>query len=73
MGQSSHHRAATRPACGGAPTTATPYRRKDLRFFEYLATEERRCGPVVRPWVAGMVMIAMGLIGLALAWLQNRQ
>lgn len=43
------------------------------KFFEYLATEEHRRGPVLSPWVIGMVMIVVGLTGLALAWIQNRQ
>lgn len=43
------------------------------KFFEYLATSERRREPVLSPWVIGMVMILVGLTGLALAWIQNRQ
>jgi putative membrane protein len=43
------------------------------KFFEYLATTERRREPVLSPWVIGMIMIVVGLTGLALAWIQNRQ
>jgi putative membrane protein len=43
------------------------------KFFEYLATSERRREPIFSPWVIGMVMIVVGLTGLALAWIQNRQ
>ena len=43
------------------------------KFFEYLATSERRREPILSPWVVGMVMIVVGLTGLALAWIQNRQ
>lgn len=44
-----------------------------FKFFQYLATEERRRDPIVSPWVVGMVMILAGLTGLALAWWQHRQ
>jgi putative membrane protein len=44
-----------------------------FKFFQYLATEERRRDPILSPWVVGMVMIIAGLVGLALAWLQHRQ
>jgi putative membrane protein len=43
------------------------------KFFEYLATSERRREPILSPWIVGMVMIVVGLTGLALAWVQNRQ
>ena len=43
------------------------------KFFEYLATEERRREPILSPWVIGMIMIVVGLTGLSLAWIQNRQ
>jgi putative membrane protein len=43
------------------------------KFFEYLATEERRREPILSPWFIGMIMIVVGLTGLALAWIQNRQ
>jgi putative membrane protein len=43
------------------------------KFFEYLATEERRREPIVTPWLAGMILILVGLVGLLLAWIQNRQ
>lgn len=43
-----------------------------FKFFQYLATEERRRDPIVSPWVVGMVMILAGLTGLALAWWQHR-
>ena len=33
------------------------------KFFEYLATEERRREPIVSPWVAGMILILVGLVG----------
>jgi len=44
-----------------------------FKFFEYLATDERRREPIVSPWVLGMIMILLGLAGLALAWIQHRQ
>jgi putative membrane protein len=44
-----------------------------FKFFQYLATEERRRAPIVSPWVVGMVMILVGLTGLTLAWFQHRQ
>jgi putative membrane protein len=43
------------------------------KFFEYLATSERRREPILSHWVIGMIMIVVGLTGLALAWIQNRQ
>jgi inner membrane protein YidH len=43
-----------------------------FKFFQYLATEEHR-HTVVSPWIVGMVMILIGLTGLALAWVQHRQ
>jgi len=43
-----------------------------FKFFQYLATQEHR-HTIVRPWVVGMVMILVGLTGLALAWVQHRQ
>jgi putative membrane protein len=43
------------------------------KFFEYLATSEGRREPILSPWVAGMIMIVVGLTGLALACIQNRQ
>jgi putative membrane protein len=44
-----------------------------FKFFEYLATNERRREPILSPWVLGMMMILLGLAGLALAWIQHRQ
>ena len=44
-----------------------------FKFFEYLATNERRREPIVSPWVIGMIMILLGLTGLTLAWVQHRQ
>ena len=44
-----------------------------FKFFEYLATNERRREPIVSPWVIGMIMILLGLAGLTLAWIQHRQ
>lgn len=44
-----------------------------FKFFQYLATTERRREPVVSPWVFGVVMILVGLTGLILAWIQHRQ
>jgi putative membrane protein len=43
-----------------------------FKFFQYLATEEHR-RTIVSPWIVGMVMILIGLTGLALAWVQHRQ
>ena len=42
-----------------------------FKFFQYLATSEHR-HPIVTPWIVGMVMILIGLTGLALAWIQHR-
>src|SRR4051812_42359451 len=44
-----------------------------FKFFEYLATSERRREPILSPWIVGMVMIVVGLTSLLLAWIQNRQ
>ena len=44
-----------------------------FKFFEYLATNERRRQPILSPWVLGMMMILVGLAGLTLAWIQHRQ
>ncbi|MDT5152792.1 MAG: putative rane protein [Mycobacterium sp.] len=43
-----------------------------FKFFQYLATDKHR-ETVVSPWLVGMVMILIGLIGLMLAWIQHRQ
>jgi putative membrane protein len=43
-----------------------------FEFFQYLATDEHR-ETVVSPWLVGMVMIVIGLVGLVLAWIQHRQ
>lgn len=44
-----------------------------FKFFQYLATNERRREPIVSPWVVGMMMILVGLTGLMMAWIQHRQ
>src|ERR1700709_174224 len=44
-----------------------------FKFFEYLATDERRRAPVLSPWVIGMIMIVVGLTGLGLGGIQNRK
>jgi len=44
-----------------------------FKFFQYLATNQRRRGPIVSPWVVGMMMILVGLAGLTMAWIQHRQ
>ena len=44
-----------------------------FKFFQYLATNERRREPILSPWVVGMMMILVGLTGLTLAWIQHRQ
>ena len=44
-----------------------------FKFFQYLATIERRREPILSPWVVGMMMILVGLTGLTLAWIQHRQ
>jgi putative membrane protein len=44
-----------------------------FKFFQYLATNERRREPIVSPWVVGMMMILVGLTGLTMAWIQHRQ
>lgn len=44
-----------------------------FKFFEYLASDVGRRQPIVSPWIVGMVMIVVGLLALALAWIQNRQ
>ena len=43
-----------------------------FKFFQYLATDKHR-ETVVSPWVVGIVMILIGLIGLMLASIQHRQ
>ncbi len=44
-----------------------------FKFFQYLATNERRREPILSPWVVGMMMmILVGLTGLTLAWIQHR-
>jgi putative membrane protein len=43
-----------------------------FKFFQYLATEVHR-HTIVSPWVVGILMILLGLIALALAWIQHRQ
>ena len=52
--------------------TATSLIAFGFKFFQYLATSEHR-HPIVTPWIVGMVMILIGLTGLALAWIQHRQ
>lgn len=42
-------------------------------FFQYLNTNDRLDRAVVGPWVVGVLMIATGLTGLMLAWIQHRQ
>lgn len=42
-----------------------------FKFFQYQAEQNHRT--VVSPWVVGMVMIAIGLTALTLAWIQHRQ
>jgi putative membrane protein len=44
-----------------------------FKFFEYLATDERRREPILSPWAVGMMMILVGLTGLSLAWIQHRR
>jgi putative membrane protein len=44
-----------------------------FKFFQYLGTTEHRRQPIVSPWIVGMVMIALGLTALTLAWFQHRQ
>ena len=43
-----------------------------FKFFQYLATQERR-HTIVSPWVVGMAMIVVGITGLALASVQHYQ
>jgi putative membrane protein len=43
-----------------------------FKFFQYMETQEHR-HEIVSPWIVGMTMILVGLIGLALAWFQHRQ
>src|SRR3954462_7694562 len=43
-----------------------------FKFFQYLATEEHR-NTVVSPWGVGMTMLLVGLTGLALASMRQRQ
>jgi putative membrane protein len=43
-----------------------------FEFFRYLATEAHR-HTIVSPWVVGILMILVGLVALALAWIQHRQ
>ena len=42
-----------------------------FKFFQYLATEVHR-RTIVSPWVVGILMILLGLVALALAWIQHR-
>ena len=44
-----------------------------FKFFEYLADDANRRQPILSPWVVGLLMILLGVIALALAWLQHRQ
>jgi putative membrane protein len=44
-----------------------------FKAFQYLATQESVHRAVVSPWVVGVVMILVGLIGLTLASIQHRQ
>ncbi|GJF13792.1 hypothetical protein NGTWS0302_34720 [Mycolicibacterium cyprinidarum] len=44
-----------------------------FKFFQYLATEEARRGPLLSSWAVGMIMIVIGLAALVLAWFQHRQ
>jgi putative membrane protein len=54
-------------------TSLTAFGFTIFKFFEYLATNERRREPILSPWVLGMIMILVGLTGLTLAWIQHRQ
>lgn len=44
-----------------------------FQFFRLLATDENRQGPILSPWVVGMLMIVVGLTALTLASFQHRQ
>ncbi len=44
-----------------------------FKFFQYLATKEELHRAVLSPWVVGVLMILVGIVGLALAWIQHRQ
>jgi putative membrane protein len=44
-----------------------------FKFFQYLATTDKRHQPIVSPWVFGVVMILIGLTGLILAWIQHHR
>ena len=44
-----------------------------FKFFQYLDTKEGVHRAVVSPWVVGVLMILVGLVGLTLAWIQHRQ
>jgi putative membrane protein len=44
-----------------------------FKFFQYLSTKEELRRAIVSPWVVGVLMILVGLIGLTLAWIQHRQ
>jgi putative membrane protein len=41
--------------------------------FRYLATSERLRAPFVSPQIVGLAMILIGIIALALAWIQQRR
>ncbi len=43
-----------------------------FKFFQYVSKEEGR-QIVVSPWLVGVLMILVGLVGLTLAWIQHRQ
>lgn len=44
-----------------------------FKFFQYLNDDEHVRRGVVSPWVIGVMMIVLGLTGLALASIQHRQ
>jgi putative membrane protein len=44
-----------------------------FKFFQYLSTKEELHRAIVSPWVVGVLMIVIGLMGLTLAWFQHRQ
>jgi putative membrane protein len=44
-----------------------------FKAFQYLDKQDGVHRAVVSPWVVGLLMILVGLTGLALAWVQHRQ
>lgn len=44
-----------------------------FKFFQYLEAQENAHRAIVSPWLVGLLMIVVGLVGLTLASIQHRQ